>query len=181
MYVQKKDYMGPISRVFNLSLLLIATLLVFPMTSSLGQIADYNPEELEKIDVIEHPGEQIPLDLVFQNDTGQTVKLGDYFNSDKPVILIIAYYECPMLCTLVLNGISDGIRNLGWSPGDEFQMITVSIDPRETPDLAAGWQEQRTRSIHTIPYLLLSLSLITLVYVFLLSRVTTKILKESKA
>jgi len=108
------------------------------LASASGQIADYNPSQLDSIDVIEHPGESIPLDLTFINDRGETVKLGDYFNRGKPVILTLAYYDCPMLCTLVLNGMSDGVRELGWSPGDKYQMITVSIDPKETSGLAAG-------------------------------------------
>lgn len=113
----------------------LISLAVVPVT---GQIADYNPPELREIDVIEHSGDMIPLDLVFANEYGDTVRLDDYFNQGKPVILTLAYYECPMLCTLVLNGMSDGVRGLGWPPGDKFGMITVSIDPRESPELAAG-------------------------------------------
>lgn len=116
-----------------------AGLMVALMTSPVsGQIADYDPPELQGIDVVEHSGEMIPFDLVFLNDKGDTVSLGDYFNQGKPVILVLAYYECPMLCTLVLNGLSDGLRNLGWAPGKNYQVVTASIDPRETPDLAAG-------------------------------------------
>lgn len=103
-----------------------------------AQVADLNPKDLQAIDVIEHPGDSILLDLTFINDHGDTVKLGDYFNRGKPVILILAYYECPMLCTYVLNGMSDGVHKLGWSPGEKYQLITISIDPRETADLADG-------------------------------------------
>lgn len=117
---------------------LTAVLVSFAVVPVTGQIADYNPPELREIDVIEHSGDIIPLDLVFTNEYGDTVRLSDYFNQGKPVILTLAYYECPMLCTLVLNGMSDGIRVLGWPPGDKFGMITVSIDPRESPELAAG-------------------------------------------
>ncbi len=117
---------------------LTVVLVSFAVVPATGQIAGYNPPELREIDVIERSGDMIPLDLVFTNEYGDTVRLSDYFNQGKPVILTLAYYECPMLCTLVLNGISDGIRVLGWPPGDKFQMITVSIDPRESPELAAG-------------------------------------------
>jgi len=122
------------------SLLWYIAVIVFIMTAekSRSQVAEMNPQDLQSIDVIEHSGDSIPLDLTFVNDRGETVKLGDYFNRGKPVILILAYYDCPMLCTFVLNGMSDGVRKLGWSPGDKFQMVTVSIDPRETPELAAG-------------------------------------------
>jgi protein SCO1/2 len=118
--------------------LLSSAIILAGVSRASAQIADYAPAELEGIDVIEHLGDTIPPDLTFQDDTGKTVKLGDYFNRGKPVILILAYYECPMLCTLVLNGMSEGVSKLSWVPGADFQMVTVSIDPRETPDLAAG-------------------------------------------
>ncbi|MEE9553231.1 MAG: SCO family protein [candidate division Zixibacteria bacterium] len=117
---------------------ILAIVILFTAVTSSAQIADYNPAELQEIDVIEHPGETIPLDLVFTNEYGDTVRLSEYFNRGKPVILTLAYYECPMLCTLVLNGMTDGVRDLGWFPGDKFQMITVSIDPKESSELAAG-------------------------------------------
>ncbi len=117
---------------------LALALALVPAVSASGQIAAYNPADLQRIDIIEHPGDSVPLDLQFTDDRGRAVRLGDYFDRRKPVILIMAYYECPMLCTLVLNGMSDGIRGLGWPPGDKFQMITVSIDPHETWELAAG-------------------------------------------
>lgn len=122
------------------SLILATAVLTIALVAApvFGQIADYNPPELQGIDVVEHPGEKIPLNFVFLNDMGDTVRLGDYFGQGKPVILVLAYYECPMLCTLVLNGLSDGLRNLGWVPGENYQVVTVSIDPRETPELAAG-------------------------------------------
>ena len=117
---------------------LTAALVFFTVVPATGQIADYNPPELREIDVIEHSGDMIPLDLVFTNEYGDTVRLNDYFNQGKPVLLTLAYYECPMLCTLVLNGLSDGVQGLGWPPGDKFGMITVSIDPSESSQLAAG-------------------------------------------
>lgn len=103
-----------------------------------AQVADMNPQKLQGIDVVEHSGEQIPLDLSFIDDHGDSVVLGDYFNKGKPVVLVLAYYECPMLCTYVLNGVSDAARQLGWSPGDKFQIVTISINPLEDYKLAAG-------------------------------------------
>ncbi len=117
---------------------LTLVLALLPFGYGRAQVADLNPPDLEKIDVVEHSGEYIPLDLTFTNDSGEIIKLGDYFNHGKPVVLVLAYYECPMLCTLVLNGLSTGVDQLSWSPGKEFQMITVSIDPLETAALAAG-------------------------------------------
>ncbi len=80
--------------------------------------------------------EQVPLDLHFHDETGRDVTLGQYFTG-KPVILVLAYYRCPMLCTLVLNGLVQGMLQMDFNVGREFQVITVSFDPRETPELAA--------------------------------------------
>ena len=65
------------------------------------------------------------------------VKLGDYFGN-RPVILVLAYYRCPMLCTLVLNGLVQGMRSMPFTPGKDYNVVTVSFDPRETADLAAA-------------------------------------------
>ena len=94
-------------------------------------------KQLQKINVEEHLGAKIPLGLNFFNEEGVIVQLKDYFTPGKPVLLTLAYYECPMLCTLVLNGLNQAVRNLDWQPGEKFQMVTVSIDPGETPELAA--------------------------------------------
>ena len=80
---------------------------------------------------------QVPPDLVFRDETGRTVKLGDYFGT-KPVILSLVYYDCPMLCTQVLNGLAGSLKALTFNAGEQFLVLTVSFDPRETPELAAG-------------------------------------------
>jgi protein SCO1/2 len=103
-----------------------------------AQLAGTQPAELKKIDVQERLGQTIPLDLVFTNDSGEYVSLDKYFHKGKPVILVLAYYECPMLCTLVLNGLASAIGQLDWLPGKEYQVLTVSINPAETPELALG-------------------------------------------
>ena len=82
-------------------------------------------------------GEKIPLDLVFRDEAGHPVRLGDLFGA-RPVVLTLAYYRCPMLCSLVLNGLASGLKPVSLDPGKDFAMVTVSIDPRETPDLAAA-------------------------------------------
>ena len=78
---------------------------------------------------------QAPLDLPFTDSTGQPVRLGDYFK-DKPVILDLGYYECPMLCSLVRNHLFESLKQLSLSAGQDFQIVIVSIDPTETPDIA---------------------------------------------
>jgi protein SCO1/2 len=94
------------------------------------------PRELEGIGITEHPGARLPLDLEFTDEDGKPVRLAQYFAGTRPVILTLGYYRCPMLCTLVLNSLVDGIRDLAWTPGREFEIVTVSIDPLETPTLA---------------------------------------------
>jgi protein SCO1/2 len=79
----------------------------------------------------------MPLDLLFRDEAGKTVRLGDYFGK-KPVILVFAYYECPMLCTLVLNGLVKGMRTLRFDVGNQFEVVTISFNPREGHALAAG-------------------------------------------
>jgi protein SCO1/2 len=80
---------------------------------------------------------QLPLDLPFTDEDGRAVKLGDYFGR-KPVVLAFVYYECPMLCTQVLNGLESALRVLDESAGREYSVVTVSFDARETAVLAAG-------------------------------------------
>lgn len=105
---------------------------------SYAQAVQNDPPQLRGIDVEEHLGSTIPLDLEFTNDAGERVKLGQYFHQGKPVIVVLAYYNCPMLCTLVLNAVAESVKQLAWTPGNEFQMLTVSIDPLETSELAAA-------------------------------------------
>ncbi len=94
------------------------------------------PKELEGVGITEHPGAQVPLDLEFTAEDGTPVRLSQYITGKRPVILTLNYYRCPMLCTLLLNGLSDGLKELAWTPGKEFEVVTVSIDPTETSKLA---------------------------------------------
>jgi protein SCO1/2 len=94
------------------------------------------PKELEGVGITEVPGATIPLDLEFLDESGARVRLGEYFGKGRPVILTLNYYRCPMLCGLMLNGLTAGLRELEWAPGEQFEIVTVSIDPSETPTLA---------------------------------------------
>ena len=94
------------------------------------------PRQLEGVGITEHLGETIPLELTFTDETGKPVRLSDLFKPGRPVILTLNYYRCPMLCTLTLNGMVDALNELDWSAGKEFEIITVSINPDEGPDLA---------------------------------------------
>jgi protein SCO1/2 len=88
---------------------------------------------------------QIPLDLVFRDEQGRAVALREYFG-EKPVILSLVYYECPMLCTLILNGLLRSLRALPLTVGKEFTVLTVSFDPRAGPELAAAKKQAYVRS-----------------------------------
>ncbi len=92
---------------------------------------------LRKVGFDQHLNGQVPMELMFTDENANSVKLGDYFGK-KPVILVLAYFECPMLCTLVLNGVVEGMREMPFTAGAEFNVLTVSFNPRETPDLAAA-------------------------------------------
>ncbi len=100
-------------------------------------IAEKGPD-MTGIGITEKLGESIDLNLQFTNELGQTVRLGDYFTDKKPVIISLAYYECPMLCGIVLNAVVDGLKGLDWTPGKEFTLINLSFDPKEKFDLAAA-------------------------------------------
>jgi protein SCO1/2 len=95
------------------------------------------PPGLEKVGFDQRLNEQVPLDLVFADETGRQVALREYFGS-RPVVLVLAYYQCPMLCTQVLNGLVLGLRDVPFTPGQEFSVLVVSFDPREKPEIAAA-------------------------------------------
>jgi len=95
------------------------------------------PVALQNVGIDQRLNEQLPLDAVFRDETGREVKLGDYFKSGKPVVLSLVYYDCPMLCTQVLNGEVESFRNVPFTLGKDYEAVSVSFDPREKPELAA--------------------------------------------
>jgi protein SCO1/2 len=95
------------------------------------------PKALQDVRIEQKLDQQLPLDLVFRDESGQSVKLGQYFGQ-KPVVLALVYYDCPMLCTQVLNGMVTSFRVLPFQMGKEFEVVTVSFDPRETSALASS-------------------------------------------
>ena len=94
------------------------------------------PTMLEGVGVDEHLGRQIDLNLTFIAENGYPVALREYFNKGRPVILNLIYYSCPMLCNLILNAETATLREIPWTPGKEFEVVTISIDPNESFDLA---------------------------------------------
>jgi protein SCO1/2 len=81
-------------------------------------------------------GERLPLDAAFRDETGKAVRLGDYFG-EKPVLLALVYFHCPMLCTMVSNGVASSFKGIPFEPGREFEVVFVSFDPTDTPERAA--------------------------------------------
>jgi protein SCO1/2 len=121
----------------------LAVLLGFAMAlPAAGQRTEPLPKQLEGVGITEHPGAQLPLDLEFKDEDGATVRLAQYFNGDHPVILDLGYFRCPMLCPLVLNALVDGLKGVRWTPGRDFDILVVSIDPLDTPTLAKLKKEQ---------------------------------------
>jgi protein SCO1 len=104
------------------------------------------PSIIDRVGLDQRLDAQLPLDLTFRDEQGDIVRLGDYFRK-KPVILSLVYYECPMLCTEVLNGMKGVFRHLPLVLGRDFEAITVSIDPTESPELAASKKEKYLEGI----------------------------------
>jgi protein SCO1 len=117
--------------------------------------ANQKPGILQNIGIDQKIGQQLPLDLVFKDETGRDVRLGEYFGR-RPVVLALAYYDCPMLCTQVLNGMTGALKTLSLDAGADFDVVVVSIDPQDSfrvaalkkrnyvesygrPQTAAGW------------------------------------------
>ncbi len=100
------------------------------------------PKDLEKVGVTERLDEQVPLDIPFVESSGTPVTLAQYFDGKRPVILTLNYSNCARLCSLQLNGVFEALQRLDWDIGDKFQMITVSIDPEESPQRAQATKEK---------------------------------------
>jgi protein SCO1/2 len=100
------------------------------------QAAVVAPETARDIGFDQNLGGQVPLDLMFRDETGKSVRFGDLLRG-RPVVLSVGYYECPMLCTLVLNGVVSALKPVTLVPGTDYDVISVSFDPTETPELAA--------------------------------------------
>jgi protein SCO1 len=105
------------------------------------------PKELEGVGVTEHPGGQIPLELEFKDSFGKPVTLEQYFDGKRPVMLTMNYSNCPMLCSLQLDGLFDAMKRMPWNLGEQFEMITVSFDPLETPE-RAGMTKQKYLEVY---------------------------------
>jgi protein SCO1/2 len=115
---------------------------VFAQVASYGDkqsgenAGDQLPQVLQKVGVAQHLNQQLPLDAPFVDESGKTVKLGDYFGK-HPAILSLVYYTCPMLCSEELDGLTSSLEMVKLTPGKDFDVVIISIDPSDTPEQAA--------------------------------------------
>ncbi len=152
-----------ISAVLKLTLLLGLLILLIPAGIAAQKSEHYNsplyspktydpndagvsngmPPQLKTVGIDQNLGAQLPLDAEFKDENGDTVKLGKYFNQKKPVILALVYYECPMLCNEVLNGLTGSLKGISFDAGREFDVVAISFDARENdkPGLAKNKKE----------------------------------------
>jgi protein SCO1 len=118
---------------------LVLTICAIP---ALAQMADPSsdrlPTQLGDVGIEQRLDQQVPLQLPFHDETGKTVLLRDFFHTGKPVILSLVYFNCNMLCSQVLAEMAHSLRRLKFDPGKQFEIVTVSFDPRETPEMAAA-------------------------------------------
>lgn len=131
------------SRIFMLLALLNLSLGI-AVAQQIGQgVAAPNtlPRQLQDVGIDQRLNEQVPLHLNFADEAGELRPLGDFFRG-KPVVLSLVYYECPMLCTMVLNGLLKTLRVVPLTVGEDFDVITVSFDPQEKPELAAAKKQE---------------------------------------
>ncbi|MDZ7715851.1 MAG: SCO family protein [Balneolaceae bacterium] len=117
-------------------IVLIISLLLQPI-STFAQLNKQKPKNLQDVGIEEHLGDTIPQDLVFATSNGDSVTIGELMEDGKPVLLNPVYYECPMLCSMVIDAVFAGVKDLKWTPGNQYNIITFSIDPDEDYKLAA--------------------------------------------
>lgn len=133
--------LGAIAVVF--AALALASGAAAQLASDPMQSVGVRPDLLKQVGIDQKLNQSVPLNLTFRDEHGQTVRLGQYFGQ-RPVILTLVYYNCPMLCTQVLNGVESGLKELPLDIGKQFNVVTVSIDPSEGHVLAEVKQEMYT-------------------------------------
>jgi protein SCO1/2 len=98
--------------------------------------------ELTGVGLVEHLGGAVPRDAAFRDTEGKAVRLGDYFDGKRPTLLVFAYHTCPMLCSLVLDATVRSLNDVAWTVGREFDVVSISIDPNDTPETATRKRAQ---------------------------------------
>lgn len=118
------------------ALLVAAGLAAAGVPDALAQRIEPMPQELDGVGIDDRLGAVVPRDIELIDEDGKPVRLAQFLSPGRPVLLNLGYYECPMLCGLVLNGLLTGLEGVSWLPGREFEIVNVSINPLETPALA---------------------------------------------
>ncbi len=96
------------------------------------------PGELVGVGIDQKLNQQLPLDTIFRDEAGRSVPLSTFFQSKKPVLLVPVYYTCPMLCSQILTGVESALKAVSFNPGQDFELVAFSFDPRDTPEIAAA-------------------------------------------
>jgi protein SCO1/2 len=144
-FLFERSVSSVVASVSTVVLLLISTSALAQMTGAPtpgykrepGMVSTAIPAPLREIGFDQNLDKPVPLDTPFRDESGRTVTLGEYFGR-RPVVMVFAYYDCPMLCTLVINGLASALDVLSLEPGRDFEIVTVSFDPRDTPATASA-------------------------------------------
>jgi protein SCO1 len=141
-HLKREAIMSGTSNIRKMMLTVLCVLALFSSAARAQMIGApdtkrVKPPGLEHVGIDQRLNEQVPADLEFQDEQGKAVKLGEYFKDGRPVVLNLVYYQCPMLCGEVLQGISAAAKVLKFTPGKEYEIVTISIDPRENSVMAA--------------------------------------------
>ncbi len=123
---------------FILSLALALAVGFVPARAAAGPDDPVVPKELAHVGVNEHLDGQVPLDLNFRDHTGKPVRLGQYVDGRRPVVLTFAYHTCPVVCSMILNNVATSLSGVGWTVGKDYDVVTISFDPKETLEKTAA-------------------------------------------
>jgi protein SCO1 len=129
-------------RVRIVTSLLASGCLLTPPVAEAASRQEPLPKELEGVGIAEHLGTTPPLAAAFHDEAGRDVTLAAFIATGKPTILTLNYSNCPMLCSLQLTGLVKALRDLAWTPGEQFEIVTISLDPQESPAQAAGSKQR---------------------------------------
>ena len=132
--------MGKLRAICAVGVLLVAAAQIFAQTvpDNVGQTSSNMPVILKNVAFRPELNGQVPLDTAFRDESGKSVQLGQYFHQQKPVLLAFVYYGCPMLCTQLEQGVVGSLRMLSFNPGRDYEVVFVSFDERDTPEMAAA-------------------------------------------
>ncbi len=136
-------------RLSSFTALSVALVGVLPTTTALALPQSPAAALIKEVDIVENLNVEVPKDARFTDAEGRQVALAELLDGDKPVVLSLVYYQCPQLCSLVLNGLNKAARNSGLILGSDYRAVTISIDPSETPEMAKERQRGHLQALGT--------------------------------